>query len=77
MTIVRNVFPAGLYIVEVKDGERWLKGKMMIRGNKDFTFLFTVSRSPPKSPGRGLVKCLIYYRNRSSNKSPFGGFRGR
>jgi hypothetical protein len=32
MTVVKNVFPAGHYIVEVKDGERWLKGKMMIRG---------------------------------------------
>ena len=32
---------------------------------------------PPKSPKGGLVKCWFYYRNISSNKSPFGGFRGQ
>jgi hypothetical protein len=32
MTVVKNVFPAGLYIVEVREGESWVKGKMVIRG---------------------------------------------
>jgi hypothetical protein len=32
MTVLKNIFPAGLYIVEVNEGSRCLKGKMLIRG---------------------------------------------
>jgi hypothetical protein len=32
---------------------------------------------PPKSPEVGLVRCWFYYKINSSNKSPFGGFRGQ